>query len=445
MSDQLSAIWGKTLSLLEKEVSIVGYSTWFEPIVPVSMDAKSIDISVKAEFNKNHLEHNYARLIKNAVKAVTQKEYNINILLESNINRDVFSSAAAANGQGKGKNVTMLNPKYTFDTFVIGNGNKLAHAASVAVAESMSKTYNPLFLYGGAGLGKTHLMHAIGNHIISQDPTTKVLYVPSEKFTNELINSIKDDKTVAFRQRYRLADLFLLDDVQFISRKERTQEEFFHTFNELYDAGKQIVITSDTKPSDLPIFEDRLTSRFEWGLIADIQPPDFETRIAILRKKAQTQEIFVSDEVMTFIAEHIPSNIRKLEGALNRIIAYASLTDYDLSVSIAEEALKDIISADSNREITSNLIINTVCKYFGLRDEEIISKKRNRDISYPRQIAMYLCRELTGMSLPSIGIAFGRRDHTTVMHAIKKVNEDILTKSEVKQIIDSLMNDIKGE
>jgi len=408
-------------------------------------------------------------LMKNAVKAAARKSYNINIVLKSDVdianrNRDTgangnsanvghYSSGWAGNGYSEGndngfgsnQNVTLLNSKYTFDTFVIGNGNKLAHAASLAVAESMARAYNPLFLYGDTGLGKTHLMHSIGNYILSNNPGARVVYVTSEKFTNELINAIKDDKTVEFRLRYRMADLFLLDDVQFISRKERTQEEFFYTFNELYDAGKQIVITSDKKPSDLPLFEDRLKSRFEWGLQADIQPPDYETRIAILRKKVQMQDLHVSDEVITYIAENIPTNIRKLEGALNRIMAYASLTDYDLSVNIAEEALKDIISTEMNREITSNIIINAVCKYFDLRDDGFISsKKRSKEVVYPRQVAMFLCRELANMSLPNIGLLFGGRDHTTVMHAIKKINEGILTSNEVKRMMESLIADIKG-
>ena len=443
MSNQLSDIWERTLALLEDEVSTLSFNTWFEPIVPISLNANSIDLSVSQEFTKNQLEHNFIHLIRNAVKVVTHKEYAINILLESEIKKS--KSDSSSHSADDLKNTTLLNSKYTFDTFVIGNGNKLAHAASVAVAESMGKAYNPLFIYGGAGLGKTHLMYAIGNYVLTQRPHTKVLYVPSEKFTNELINSIKDDKNMEFRSRYRNVDLLLLDDVQFISRKERTQEEFFHTFNELYDAGKQIVISSDKKPSEIPLLEERLRSRFEWGLTADIQPPDYETRIAILRKKAQMQDIFIPDEVMIYIAENIPSNIRKLEGALNRIFAFSSMTDDEISVSNAEKALKDIISKDAEREITGNLIINTVCKYFELQDEKFFSsKKRNKVISYPRQIAMYLCRELTCMSLPKIGELFGGRDHTTVMHAIKKVNEEMLTSSETKRNIEDLIFDIKG-
>jgi chromosomal replication initiator protein len=441
MSDYLSNIWGNTLGLLEDEVSKVSYRTWFEPIVPVSLNTNSIDLSVNQEFTKNHIEHNFVSLIKNAVKVVTHKDYAINILLAADMPAKAAAGAADDGAAGAG----ILNSKYTFDTFVVGNGNKVANAAAVAVAESMAKSYNPLFLYGGSGLGKTHLMHAIGNYVLTQTPHANVIYVSSEQFTNELINAIKDEKNIEFRNRYRNVDLLLLDDVQFISKKERTQEEFFHTFNTLYDAGRHIVITSDKKPSDIPLLEERLKTRFEWGLTTDIQPPDFETRVAILRKKAQLQEVSMPDDIMAYIAEIIPSNIRKLEGALNRVIAYSSITDYNLSMEIAEEALKDFVSGAANREITSSLVIDAVCRYFDLRNDDFISsKRRNKEIAYPRQIAMYLCRELVGMSLPSIAILFGGKNHTTVMYAIKKVNEEMLASGEVKRMIDNLVFDIKG-
>ncbi|MCL2057601.1 MAG: chromosomal replication initiator protein DnaA [Oscillospiraceae bacterium] len=439
MSSQLSAIWDHTLVLLEKEVSEVGYKTWFEPIVPISLNANSIDLSVRQEFVKNHIEQNFVNLIKNAIQVVTHKDYSINILLDDGI------AGAENTNEENIQYTTLLNSKYTFDTFVIGNSNKLAHAASVAVAESIGKAYNPLFLYGGAGLGKTHLMHAIGNYVLKQRPHTNVLYVPTEKFTNELINAIRDDKNNEFRSWYRSVDLLLLDDVQFISRKERTQEEFFYTFNTLYDADKQIVIASDKKPGDIPLLDERLRTRFEWGLTADVQEPDFETRVAILRKKAWLQDLIVPEEIIAYIAEIIPSNIRLLEGALNRVVAYASLTDYDLTRAIAEEALKNIISGGESREITQDVIIDAICKFFDLRDDDFVSsKKRSNEIVYPRQIAMYLCRELLGMSLPSIGTLFGKKNHTTVMHAIKKVNEEILTSGETKRLIENLISDIKG-
>ena len=439
MSSQLSSIWDHTLVLLEKEVSTVGFRTWFEPIVPISLNANSIDLSVRQEFVKNHIERNFVNLIKNAIQVVTHKDYSINIMLDDGTAGDKITN------DENSQYTTLLNIKYTFDTFVIGDSNKLAHAASVAVAESVGKAYNPLFLYGGAGLGKTHLMHAIGNYVLKQRPHTNVMYVPSEKFTNELINAIKDDKNIEFRNRYRNADLLLLDDVQFLRGKERTQEEFFYTFNTLYEADKQIVIASDKKPGDIPLLDERLRTRFEWGLIADISEPDYETRIAILRKKAHLQDIIVPDEIITFIAEKIPSNIRLLEGALNRVIAYASLTDYDLTRDIAEEALKNIISGGDSREITQHVIIDSIIKYFDLRDDEFVwSKKKINEFVYPRQIAMYLCRELIGMTLPSIAKLFGGKNHTTVIHAIKKVNEEILTSGETKRLIENLISDIKG-
>jgi chromosomal replication initiator protein len=444
MSDHLSTIWDSTLGLLEDEVSTISYRTWFEPIVPVSLNTNSIDLGVRQEFTKNHLEHNFVSLIKNAVRVVTHKDYAINIVLASDEPAPPGAQGGARSGS-PAESTALLNAKYTFETFVVGNGNKVANAAAVAVAESMAKAYNPLFLYGGSGLGKTHLMHAIGNYVLTQTPHANVMYVSSEKFTNELINAIRDKTNVEFRNRYRNADLLLLDDVQFIGNKERVQEEFFHTFNTLYDAGRRIVITSDKKPSEISLLEERLRSRFEWGLTADIQPPDFETRVAILRKKAQLQEVHVPDDIMTYIAEIIPSNIRKLEGALNRVMAYSSLTDYSLSMEIAEEALKDFAPGAANREITSSLVIDAVCKFFELRDDGFItSKRKNKEIVYPRQVAMYLCREVVGMSLPSIAILFGGKNHTTVMYAIKKVNEEMLASGETKRMIDNLIFDIKG-
>ncbi|MDV9958632.1 chromosomal replication initiator protein DnaA, partial [Clostridioides difficile] len=337
-----------------------------------------------------------------------------------------------------------LNPKYTFDTFVIGNSNRFAHAACVAVAESPAKAYNPLFLYGGVGLGKTHLMHAIGHHIVSQKKDSKVVYVSSEKFTNELINSIKDDKNEEFRNKYRNVDVLLIDDIQFIAGKERTQEEFFHTFNTLHEANKQIIISSDRPPKDIPTLEDRLRSRFEMGLITDIQAPDFETRIAILRKKAQLERIDVPNEVMSYIAKNIKSNIRELEGALTRVVAYSSLSNRVISFDLATEALKDIITTSKNEEINVLRIKEKVSSVFNLKMEDFNSKKRTRSIAYPRQIAMYLTRELTDLSLPKIGEEFGGRDHTTVIHAHDKVSKDIEESEEIKTKIDKIISDLKG-
>ncbi len=320
---------------------------------------------------------------------------------------------------------TMLNPKYTFDSFVIGNSNRFAHAASLAVAESPAKAYNPLFIYGGVGLGKTHLMHAIGHYILHNNPKSQVVYVSSEKFTNELINSIKDDKNVEFRNKYRNIDILLVDDIQFIAGKERTQEEFFHTFNALYEANKQIIISSDRPPKEIPTLEDRLRSRFEWGLIADIQAPDFETRMAILKKKADVEKLNIPNEVMVYIATKIKSNIRELEGALIRIVAFSSLTNKEISVDLASEALKDIISSKQTRQVTIDIIQEVVANYYNLKIEELKSARRTRNIAFPRQIAMYLSRKLTDMSLPKIGEEFGGRDHTTVIHAYEKISNNL--------------------
>ncbi|MDV9920968.1 chromosomal replication initiator protein DnaA, partial [Clostridioides difficile] len=313
-----------------------------------------------------------------------------------------------------------------------------------AVAESPAKAYNPLFLYGGVGLGKTHLMHAIGHHIVSQKKDSKVVYVSSEKFTNELINSIKDDKNEEFRNKYRNVDVLLIDDIQFIAGKERTQEEFFHTFNTLHEANKQIIISSDRPPKDIPTLEDRLRSRFEMGLITDIQAPDFETRIAILRKKAQLERIDVPNEVMSYIAKNIKSNIRELEGALTRVVAYSSLSNRVISFDLATEALKDIITTSKNEEINVLRIKEKVSSVFNLKMEDFNSKKRTRSIAYPRQIAMYLTRELTDLSLPKIGEEFGGRDHTTVIHAHDKVSKDIEESEEIKTKIDKIISDLKG-
>jgi len=443
MNSQLANLWQKTLDLLKIELTEISFNTWIKTIEPLSLNANSIDLRVPAEFNKGILESRYSTLIKNALKQVSSKEYAINFVLPNQESTKKYPSSAGNTGDET--TISMLNPKYTFDTFVIGNSNRLAHAAAVAVAESPAKAYNPLFLYGGVGLGKTHLMHAIGHHILSQNPSLKVLYVSSEKFTNELINAIKDDRNEEFRSKYRNIDVLLIDDIQFIGGKERTQEEFFHTFNALYEASKQIIISSDKPPKDIITLEERLRSRFEWGLIADIQPPDLETRIAILRKKAQLENLYIPDEVMVFIADNIASNIRELEGALNRIVAYSSLTENDITIELATEALKEIISNNKVKVINSQAIIDAVSRYFDIKPEEFRSKKRNREIAYPRQIAMFLCRELTDMSLPKIGDEFGGRDHTTVMHACDKISEDMKSNAELRRTIEELKRNIVGK
>jgi chromosomal replication initiator protein len=442
MSAQLINLWDRTLELLKDELTEISFNTWIKTIEPISIKNDTIELGVPAEFNKGILENRYLALIKNAIIQTTSRKYELIFVINSKDSPQVKKTPAQGIYEENG--VMLLNPKYTFDTFVIGNGNRLAHAASVAVAESPAKAYNPLFLYGGVGLGKTHLMHAIGHFVLSQNTGQNVLYVSSEKFTNELINAIKDDRNEEFRSKYRNIDILLIDDIQFIGGKERTQEEFFHTFNALYEANKQIIISSDKPPREITTLEERLRSRFEWGLIADIQPPDLETRIAILRKKAQLENFIIPDEVLGFIAENIASNIRELEGALNRIIAYSSLTNSEITIEFAHDALKEILLANKTKAINSSTIIDVVSRYYDVKPEDFISKKRHREISYPRQIAMYLCRELTDMSLPKIGDAFGGRDHTTVIHAIDKITEELSLSPELTRSIEELKRNLTG-
>ncbi len=441
MDIQLNELWQESLKFIKAELTDVSFNTWIKTIEPLTIKDDTIILCVPNDFTKGILESRYTNLVANAIKEVSSKTYNIKFIMESEIDNYIDKSEKDSEFQS----TPMLNPKYTFDTFVIGNSNRFAHAASLAVAEAPAQAYNPLFIYGGVGLGKTHLMHAIGHYILSQNPDTKVLYVSSEKFTNELINSIRDDKNEEFRNRYRNIDVLLIDDIQFIAGKERTQEEFFHTFNSLHEANKQIIISSDRTPKEIPTLEDRLRSRFEWGLIADIQPPDLETRVAILKKKAELEGIEIDNEVLLFIANRIESNIRELEGALIRIMAYSSLTNNKLDVAVAEEALKDIISDNKPKPITSDLIQEVVASHFDLKVEDFKSRKRNRPIAYPRQIAMYICRELTDLSLPKIGDEFGGRDHTTVIHAYDKISQEIEEDPQVKETIDNLIKKIQEQ
>lgn len=444
MSIQIENLWERAIALLKTELTEISFNTWIKTIEPISINSNTLNLKVTAEFHKGILESRYAPLIKNALKQVGFREYSINFIVPSNKNDSKLDQNYDSNEE---LICSSLNSKYTFDTFVIGNSNRFAHAAALAVAESPAKAYNPLFLYGGVGLGKTHLMHAIGHYILNQNSTLKVLYVSSEKFTNELINAIKDDRNEEFRNKYRNIDILLIDDIQFIGGKERTQEEFFHTFNALYEANKQIILSSDKPPKDILTLEERLRSRFEWGLIGDVQAPDFETRIAILQKKAQLEKLDVSNEVLSFIADKIASNIRELEGALNRVIAYSSLTNTEgnITVDLANEALKDVLSVGKSKIINSTTIQDAVARYFDLKPEVFKSKKRTRDIAFPRQIAMYLCRELTDMSLPKIGDDFGGRDHTTVIHACDKISEEINTNPETRRAINELKRNISGK
>ncbi|CCQ96929.1 chromosomal replication initiator protein DnaA [[Clostridium] ultunense Esp] len=444
MVSNLDNIWNEVLDLIKVELTEVSFNTWLKTIKPITIADSRVILAAPNEFTKGILEARYLNLIKNAITQITKEEYAIQFIIPGEeININIGQSMPGDNNELNQR--SQLNPKYTFDTFVIGNSNRFAHAASLAVAEAPAQAYNPLFIYGGVGLGKTHLMHAIGHFILNQSPESKVVYVSSEKFTNELINSIRDDRNNEFRNKYRNVDVLLVDDIQFIAGKESTQEEFFHTFNALHEANKQIIISSDRPPKEIPTLEDRLRSRFEWGLISDIQAPDLETRIAILKKKAKMENIDVPDDVMLYIASKIQSNIRELEGALIRIVAYSSLTNKEVTVELAEEALKDIISNNKPRKITVELIKNSVAKEFDVKMEDFNSKKRTRAIAYPRQIAMYLTRELTDLSLPKIGDEFGGRDHTTVIHAYDKISVDMAENDEFRKRVDGIIQNIKGE
>ena len=437
------SLWDKTLQLIKGELSPPSFNAFFKQIKPLKLHLNTLILLVPNDFTKGILEDRYLNLIESSVNQLSLKKYNVKFILNEEEIKGLGNQDNEEDEKTK-KNYPNLNPKYTFDTFVIGNSNRFAHAACVAVAEAPARAYNPLFLYGGVGLGKTHLMHAIGHHIMDQKKDPKVVYVSSEKFTNELINSIKDDRNEEFRNKYRNVDVLLIDDIQFIAGKERTQEEFFHTFNSLHEANKQIIISSDRPPKEIPTLEDRLRSRFEMGLITDIQAPDFETRMAILRKKAQMENLDVPNEVTVYIAKNIKSNTRELEGALTRVVAYSSLTNRTISFELASEALKDIIITSKHEEITVNRIKEKVSSVFGVKMEDFNSKKRTRSISYPRQIAMYLSRELTDLSLPKIGEEFGGRDHTTVIHAHDKITKDIETNEDFKDKINKIILDLKG-
>ncbi|MDM0618839.1 chromosomal replication initiator protein DnaA [Clostridium perfringens] len=450
MDAQLNNLWEQALNIIKGEISEISFNTWIKSCTPISISDNILKLSVPNEFTKGILDTRYKDLLIQALKIVTSRKFKIEFYLESDLEEEKENEEKQKEEKKENTNdvdgsivvsdemSATLNPKYTFQSFVIGNSNRFAHAASLAVAESPAKAYNPLFIYGGVGLGKTHLMHAIGHYILQENPKAKVVYVSSEKFTNELINAIKDDKNEEFRNKYRKVDVLLIDDIQFIAGKERTQEEFFHTFNALHEENKQIILSSDRPPKEIPTLEDRLRSRFEWGLIADIQPPDFETRMAILKKKADVEGLNVPNEVMVYIATKIKSNIRELEGALIRIIAYSSLTNRDVSVDLASEAIKDIISNKESAPVTVKTIQESVANYYNLRIEDLKSQRRTRNIAYPRQIAMYLSRKLTDMSLPKIGEEFGGRDHTTVIHAYEKISENLKT----DEGLQSMINDI---
>lgn len=435
-------VWERIVEVIKSKLTPTSYNTWLVHIKPLAIIDNVLFLSTPNSFTKNIINGRYINIIHDAASKATNKLYNIKILSEDEEEYREIKESVEKEILNESTTLSTLNPKYTFDTFVVGNSNKLAHAACLAVAQAPAKAYNPLFIYGGVGLGKTHLMHAIGHFINKHHSGYKIMYVTSETFTNELVNSIKDDKNEEFRNKYRNIDVLLIDDIQFIAKKERTQEEFFHTFNTLYEANKQIVISSDRPPKEIPTLEERLRSRFEWGLIADIQPPDYETRIAILKKKAQTENLNIPDEVLAYVAEKIQSNIRELEGALIRIVAFSNLTKSNIDLELTKHALKEIVS-NKTRQITVKLIQEEVCKYYNIKLEDFKSRKRTKNIAYPRQIAMYLARELTDLSLPKIGEEFGK-DHTTVIHAYEKISNEIKQDELLSRQIEELKKRIKG-
>ena len=441
--ENIADLWNNALTSIEKKISKPSYETWLKSTKAHSLQGDTLTITAPNEFARDWLEERYSQLISGILYDITGEELGVKFIIPQNQNEEALNFPNPPRKADKEDEhpelpLNMLNPKYTFDTFVIGSGNRFAHAASLAVAEAPAKAYNPLFIYGGVGLGKTHLMHAIGHYVLDHNPSAKVVYLSSEKFTNEFINSIRDNKALDFRNKYRNVDVLLIDDIQFLAGKESTQEEFFHTFNTLHEESKQIVISSDRPPKEIPTLEDRLRSRFEWGLITDIAPPDLETRIAILRKKAKADGLEVPNEVMLYIANQIDSNIRELEGALIRVVAYSSLVNKDINAALAAEALKDIIPNSKPRTVTILDIQNAVGEHFSIRLEDFAAKKRTKLIAFPRQIAMYLSRELTDFSLPKIGEEFGGRDHTTVIHAHEKISSllknDVQLQQDVKQI-----------
>jgi chromosomal replication initiator protein len=432
-------VWAQVLSTVGKRVNPQCFETWFRPIVFSHRDTDAVHLMVPTESFRRCLLENYSDLLCDAVKDATHSPLELKIAVHSAASGEVPGGNAPDPDQHC--NSFQLNPKYTFDSFVVGASNQFARAAALAVAEQPSKAYNPLYIYGGVGLGKTHLMHAIGRSIQSRFPKLRLTYMSSERFMNELVNSIRYDRTIQFREKYRNIEVLLMDDIQFLAGKERTQEEFFHTFNALYDAQKQIVITSDCPPREIPTIEERLHSRFEWGLIADIQPPDLETKIAILRKKAESDLIALPDSVAVYVASSIRSNIRELEGALIRLTARASLDGMDpseIDLGYAKEVLKDLLT-DDRRSITSEMVIRAVAAYFGLKPTQLKSKNNSRRISQPRQVAMYVCKQVTGLSLPQIGKDFGGKHHTTVLHSIRKIEEAKKKDSEIAAALTKIL------
>ncbi len=448
MLQTLKDNWNIIKETVRREYSLsdISYHTWVEPLELYNEEDDTLNIIIPSDqaHALNYISNKYKIFFQVTIAEMFDHTYDINFLLEKDIRPQSpeENSFPVYNINHENAN---LNPKYNFDTFVVGSNNKFAHSASLAVAESPGEAYNPLYLYGGAGLGKTHLMHSIGHFILEQNPDMKVLYVTSEEFTNEVIESIRSGNAAAMtklREKYRTVDVLMIDDVQFIIGKESTQEEFFHTFNVLHSAGKQIILSSDRPPKEMETLDERFRSRFEWGLIADIQAPDYETRMAILRKNAENYEKYIDEEIIKYIATNIKSNIRELEGAFNKIIAFARLNKVDLTLELAQEALKDVIYPNKPREITPSLIINVVAEQFGVKPEDITSKKRNSEFVLPRQVVMYLCRDMIGTSFTSIAKLLCKKDHTTIIHGYNKIVDELQINEELRNKMDVIQKKI---
>lgn len=441
---QLENLWSNVTALVKEKLSEPGYQTFLSSAKFLQYQDHVLTLEVPNDFSKEWIKEKCEPFIKVVFSDETVIEYRICEQKPNTEQLSIFTPAPPKESPVK-SDIKALNPKYTFDNFIVGHNNRFAYAACEAVSKAPSKAYNPLFIYGSVGLGKTHLLHSIGLAIHKNTPSLTIKLVSSEAFTNELINSIKDKKMDQFRAKYRTVDVLIVDDIQFLAGKEQTQEEFFHTFNDLHGNNKQIILSSDRPPKEIPTLEIRLRTRFEWGLIADIQPPEFETRIAILRKKRELNDFNVSDEILHFIATQIPHNVREMEGALTRIMAYASLLKAEVSLSMASNVIKDMIGAKDEKPLTISYIKRKVCDYFNISTSDLISKNRTRELAYARQIAMYLCRELTNVSLPRIGENFGNRDHSTVMHACDKIKTMLNLDHETKSIINILIANIKND
>ena len=433
----LDSLWTRVLVTLEGKIPETAIESWLRPCRVTAMEGDLIRVAAPNKYSRDWLVQHYTDSIQTAARDVLGG----NPVVSFEVDREPERAPAAPREAPAVPLSNGLSPRYTFGSFVVGNSNQFAQAACQAVAELPSKAYNPLFLYGGVGLGKTHLLHAVGHEIARLYPSLRLLYLSTERFTNDLINAIRYDRTAEFRAKYRTIDLLLIDDIQFISGKERTQEEFFHTFNDLYEARKQIVVSSDSAPKEIPEIEERLRSRFEWGLIADIQPPDFETRVAILKKKAEIERVRLPDDVAYLIASRIKANIREIEGSLTRMIAFCSLSGRDMSVELAQEVLADLWG-EEERVITMEHIQRKVAEFFGIKLSDMRAKNRTKSVAFPRQVAMYLSRQLTHASLSDIGRAFGGKDHTTVIHAVSKLQALLQEDPKLKQTIDTLTQGI---